>query len=129
MAKKITAVQALKGVAKLAKADPDIYRACRWVQDGQPYCIVANYLHDLGIPAAVLKQFGTMKFSTYGVEVALEDHGIVFETRAQRLLQSIQTYQDTGLNWGEALDNIIEDFSDVAAEANVKFITDLYKSR
>jgi hypothetical protein len=77
---------------------------CRYVRnDGEPACVVGHYfVKELG--------FGDLyNFETKAPTFILECHGYEVEAPAQRFLNTIQSQQDQGWEWGQAYDQAVRE--------------------
>ena len=78
---------------------------CLYLKDGTttaPACVVGHYFLELGI-----KDLHT--WETKAPTVILDANGYEVEARAQRFLNSIQSAQDQGAQWGNAFDEALID--------------------
>ena len=78
---------------------------CLYLKDGTttaPACVVGHYFVELGI-----KDLHT--WETKAPTVILDANGYEVEARAQRFLNSIQSAQDQGAQWGNAFDEALID--------------------
>lgn len=79
------------------QADESGYVRCHYVHGDQPGCIVGNVLHRAGVP---LDELGAYEAQNAG---DLFQGLFVAEGEAVRLLNAVQSRQDLGVPWGEAL--------------------------
>lgn len=78
---------------------------CLYVKDGtnQPACVVGHYfIKELGMT-------DVYKWETKSPQRVLDGYGYEVEPRAQRFLNSIQSNQDHGLPWYQAMADALED--------------------
>ena len=77
---------------------------CRYVKwDGEPACVVGHYFS---------KELGFRDLDMYETKAPafiLEAHGYEVEPPAQRFLNTIQSQQDQGWEWGQAYDQAVKD--------------------
>ena len=72
---------------------------CLYIKDGttqEPACVVGHYFLELGFQDLV-------NYETKSPQRVLDGHGYEVAPNAQRFLSTIQTLQDHGDSWGEAL--------------------------
>lgn len=67
---------------------------CKYFEHGQPSCIVGHVLDYMGIDSVR---------EGLGASFALRELGIEVDAATQHLLDEVQTQQDGGMPWGEAL--------------------------
>lgn len=77
----------------------------RYVEDGQPNCLVAELLHRMGVSIGVLKQLDREagRFGA-GIMLKMSEHAIRrrFTPAAWELLYYLQRQNDGGASWGKA---------------------------
>ena len=78
---------------------------CLYLKDGtdRPACVVGYYFVD------VLGLTDVWKYETKSPQRVLDGHGYEVETSATRFLNSIQSNQDYGQPWAEAMAGALED--------------------
>ena len=117
----ITADQVLDQIKTIAAENPDhVYEApadlatdlgrCLYVHYDEPGCIVGKALFDLGVSLGDLTTFGDDARLGGGApaESLLKELGIIgcLDSASGRI-QSIQSRQDRGIPWGEAVEGAI----------------------
>ena len=78
---------------------------CLYLKDGTataPACVVGHYFLELGIP-------NLHSWETKAPTAILSANGYEVEPRAQRFLNTIQSAQDNGTQWGNAFDEALVD--------------------
>lgn len=87
-------------------------KACYYVANGQPSCLVGQVLYRLGVPIETLEEYDEvgsvfeLSNSEYSLDgkTALERGGVsVGDDRVLNILDSAQGWQDQGKTWGEAV--------------------------
>lgn len=84
-------------------------KGCMYVYGGQPDCLVGHLLVELGVPGADLDYLNPdreeiSEIPIHAAEQRLEGkYGISFSPSASSLLSEVQSRQDRGYAWGEAL--------------------------
>ena len=78
---------------------------CLYLKHGssQPACVVGHYFVD------VLGLTDLQNWESKSPQFVLDGHGYEVEPNAQRFLSAIQTNQDTGEPWGEAMEGALKD--------------------
>lgn len=105
---KIDEHQAIATLRELAQGNEDfVYtkhdRACLYVHDGQPDCLVGQALHKLGVPLDALERIQDGDaFETTAIDVVTDD---AFELTdgAVRVFKAAQAEQDNRQRWADAL--------------------------
>jgi hypothetical protein len=82
-------------------ADDD---SCAYFKNGEPSCIVGHVLAYKGVTQEDLPEN-----KNTAIVIALR---IAQDDRTERLLDSAQSYQDTGTPWGDAVKSALEDTQD-----------------
>lgn len=82
---------------------------CTYVHDGQPDCIVGKLLHSMGVSLARLERADFNNGRSVAIsaselvrELASEDV-ITAEWGVDRFLSEVQSHQDSGMKWGDAV--------------------------
>jgi hypothetical protein len=77
---------------------------CRYVEDGNPSCLVGRVLFRAGVPIEAISALDT-QFE--GISESIQDakfpDDVNLTLDAREVLQAAQTSQDAGQTWGEAL--------------------------
>lgn len=117
-AMKITKVKALELMAEAVTEKGDDYTyplhernySCRYVNEGQPDCLVGNALHRAGVSIETLKEmdddsdpWAELGISSERVQGILKPF-VTFTPAAVAALTEAQSSQDNGHAWGRALD-------------------------
>jgi hypothetical protein len=76
---------------------------CVYVYESQPSCLVGHILHRLGVPLETLGEGDRLSFSASDVCMDLLAGTSFYDTEISAFLDSLQSEQDTGHTWGEAL--------------------------
>ena len=76
---------------------------CQYIWDGEPDCLIACYLVDLGVP---IEAFDTGE-DVMGIDELiskghLEEFGVTVEPEAMHAMSRIQSLQDDQYPWGDA---------------------------
>jgi|SRR5882757_1231821 len=93
--------------------EPDGRDRCDYVRSGEPSCIVGRFLANLGVPLERLEKAD----ATYGgISVGtlleqLEEEGVIDRVsfRATQVLSKVQHRQDSGIPWGVAVQEALEE--------------------
>lgn len=112
--RQITADDALEALRTAVKGREDyVYpwweaggsRACKYVRDGAPSCLVGHALHALGIPLDTLTVLDSYQNGSGVAAGTLPQHlpSGTLTVEAAGVFGAAQTAQDTGESWGEAL--------------------------
>lgn len=101
----------IDAVREVAAGDPDyIYRrgprgACVYVLDGQPDCIIGRAMWALDLIGPDLEH---MSSNSRGIVHLLKEYRSTLDVTPEQLnwLAGVQSYQDCGIAWGEAVDRV-----------------------
>lgn len=71
-------------------------------------CIVGQALSSLGVPEGILRQYegdagGDLVFCLSGIVLSPEDESTSESVKAHRWINDVQTHQDGGLTWADAV--------------------------
>lgn len=92
---------------------PDYMNGCVYVKGNKPSCLVGHVLHRLGVD---LISFASEESYDGGLVnecaidtlwVTTEEYGVSFSPLAQGFLSDIQTDQDSGCTWGDAVERAL----------------------
>jgi hypothetical protein len=78
-------------------------KTCMYTWDGQPSCLVGQYLHHIGVPIDVLAEHNEDQIDDPGILATLDDVGFEIEEEAVGWLYHAQHQQDIGRTWGAAV--------------------------
>lgn len=70
---------------------------CHYVHGDQPGCIVGNVLHRAGVPLDVLGEYEAQNVDDLAAGLFTAEVGV------RSLLLHVQSHQDAGIPWGEAV--------------------------
>lgn len=75
---------------------------CQYVWDGEPDCLIACYLMDLGLPAEAFDTEQVKGIDDLILDGNLEEYGFTVEPSAMYALARLQNLQDDQYPWGDA---------------------------
>jgi len=81
---------------------------CLYVDQDQPSCLVGHVLHRLGVPLETLKSADQFSFPATDVCCDLLRGSAFDDEEIGHFLDAVQSRQDIGRTWGEALQNGLE---------------------
>lgn len=84
----------------VGREGPDTVREGRYVRNGEPFCIAACVLNELGVPRVTLAWEEGRSVHRFRHLV----NGVVFTDGAMDTLRAAQIHQDYGDTWGSALE-------------------------
>lgn len=98
----------IKQVRALAQERPNYSdeTRCRYFSDGQPSCIIGYALSRMGLPDEVLDlvgQHNDQSITSLNVHMARSGMEYSDSPEAVRWLGVVQTYQDKGSSWSQAV--------------------------
>ena len=115
MIKTLSLKRVVATTRKIVKQNPDfIYQApdetfgCVYFQNNEPSCLVGHVFSKLDIPLDELIEKYNSRYSAYEVcSLYLDGElGIKVADEARNFLDAIQTHQDNGASWQEALNDV-----------------------
>jgi len=105
-------VYTLPNGTRAGEVDPDtnILAGCLYVHGNEPGCIVGHVLHDWGVSLDQLRSYEQDTAETViqhlmaSKDIVVDQYDPVVE-----VLRTVQTYQDNGETWGEAVQRVHDD--------------------
>lgn len=84
------------------KGSEDYQPVCLYVHGDQPGCIVGHVLHAAGVPLDNLGRYEGDD-ATVAIRTLIDDETIASDLTVGRLLRAVQDRQDSGIPWGQAV--------------------------
>lgn len=86
---------------------------CTYVWDGEPDCLLARYLVDLGLPLEALTPHEGTSVDDLFFRGYMERYGFSADPEALHVMERLQYFQDNEFTWGDAYERTFNSTNEI----------------